>query len=123
MTAAVLELRPQGAELQADDARAVAARERAKLQHLRDEFAMRAKGRELRGEEASEAARSAEWRALSLDLRCALIILAGIEGGEEWRLAGREWRELPPPERAALRAVMRRVHAELGRAWALFSRA
>ena len=67
---------------------------RAKLQGLRDEFAAR----------TVERAPMA-WSRLHLDVRAVLLMLAGVDSGQDvdmWSLALRDWREFSATERAAI---------------------
>jgi hypothetical protein len=94
---------------------------RERLRELRDEFAARARGRRLQGEAATQWARNAEWASLSLDTRCALMVLAGIDGDVP-ELAARAWFAMPEPERWAIAATMRRLRDELERSRGLMAR-
>ncbi len=51
-------------------------------------------------------AESRDWEALSREHRMCLHLLAGIDG-DLTELALREWRELPGPERKAIKAEVR----------------
>ena len=73
---------------------------RARLSQLRDEAA-----RDLSGGRYV-CARSQEWAALPVDLRMAVMMLAGVDGDLRG-LSGRGWREFSPPEREAVRGVLR----------------
>lgn len=65
-------------------------------------------------------AENQEWFALPEDLRMAILLLARIDGDLQ-ALAHRDWRETPPPERAAIKAVSRSVKRHCGRLVALAS--
>lgn len=73
---------------------------RTRLRELQREAAQRcANGR-------SGSAESREWAGLASHYRMALVLLAGIDGEIE-ELALRDWREMPPPERDAIRRQIR----------------
>ncbi|WEM00707.1 hypothetical protein [Delftia tsuruhatensis] len=73
---------------------------RTRLRELQREAAQRASnGR-------SGSAESREWAGLASHYRMALVLLAGIDGEIE-ELALRDWREMPPPERDAIRRQIR----------------
>lgn len=73
---------------------------RIRLRELQREAAQRASnGR-------SGSAESREWAGLASHYRMALVLLAGIDGEIE-ELALRDWREMPPPERDAIRRQIR----------------
>lgn len=74
--------------------------DRAKLSALRAEFASRASGGRY------VCARSKEWAVLPLEFRFAVLLMAGIDGDMD-ALTRRAWREMPLPEREAIRGVMR----------------
>jgi hypothetical protein len=57
-------------------------------------------------------AEAREWTSLHISTRMTVVLLAGIEGEME-ELARREWRELPPPERAAIKAQIRYLADEM----------
>ena len=67
---------------------------------LRDEFVQRA----TRGRVSD--AEALEWRRLDQGHRMALLLLAGIDGDLSV-LSLREWRELPEPERQAIKDQVR----------------
>lgn len=73
---------------------------RTRLRELQREAAQRASnGR-------SGSAESREWAGLASHYRMALVLLSGIDGEIE-ELALRDWREMPPPERDAIRRQIR----------------
>ncbi|WP_295548626.1 hypothetical protein [uncultured Pseudacidovorax sp.] len=76
-----------------------------KIMKLRDEFAVLASNGRF-----NDAA-SREWSGLPLEWRVVLLILAGLGDVKPspslMALAGRSWAEMPPPEREAVRAVVR----------------
>lgn len=73
---------------------------RIRLRELQREAAQRASnGR-------SGSAESREWAGLASHYRMALVLLSGIDGEIE-ELALRDWREMPPPERDAIRRQIR----------------
>lgn len=73
---------------------------RIRLRELQREAAQRASnGR-------SGSAESREWAGLPSHYRMALVLLSGIDGEIE-ELALRDWREMPPPERDAIRRQIR----------------
>lgn len=73
---------------------------RERLRSQRDEALQRASNQRWSNAE------SKEWAALSREHRMSLHLLAGIDGDLP-TLALREWRELPGPERAAIKAEVR----------------
>ncbi|MDR0204395.1 MAG: hypothetical protein LBJ40_19820 [Delftia acidovorans] len=73
---------------------------RARLRELKDDAVRRASNGRWSDAEARE------WSGLHIGTRMAALLLAGIEGEME-ELALREWRELPPPERTAIKAQIR----------------
>ena len=89
-----------------------------KLAALRDEFVRIATD----GQFVDSASR--EWRGIPMNLRMALVLMAGLGGKAESPaiLASREWREMPPPEREALRAMVRSAKRHLGGLTALAAR-
>ena len=89
-----------------------------KLAALRDEFVRIASD----GRFVDSASR--EWRGIPMNLRMALVLMAGLGGKAESPaiLAEREWREMPPPEREALRAMVRSAKRHLGGLTALAAR-
>jgi len=104
----------------ASNTRRVDGPTRKHLMKLRDEFvALATRGR------FNDAA-SREWAALPLELRLVLLMLAGV--GEVQvspalqALAVRAWNEVPPTEREAVRAVVRRGVPPLARLRALAAR-
>ncbi|OJX21467.1 MAG: hypothetical protein BGO79_24410 [Delftia sp. 67-8] len=77
---------------------------RIRLRELQREAAQRASnGR-------SGSAESREWAGLASHYRMALVLLAGIDGEIE-ELALRDWREMPPPERDAIRRQIRALRS------------
>lgn len=77
---------------------------RIRLRDLQREAAQRASnGR-------SGSAESREWAGLASHYRMALVLLAGIDGEIE-ELALRDWREMPPPERDAIRRQIRALRS------------
>ena len=89
-----------------------------KLAALRDEFVRIATD----GRFVDSASR--EWRGIPMNWRMALVLVAGLGGKAESPaiLASREWREMPPPEREALRAMVRSAKRHLGGLTALAAR-
>lgn len=79
---------------------------RARLRMLKDDAVRRASNGRWSDAEARE------WSGLHVGTRMAALLLAGIEGEME-ELALREWRELPPPERAAIKAQVRYLADEM----------
>lgn len=75
---------------------------RARLRKLKDEAVRRSSNGRWSNAEAME------WAALPVNVRMCALLLAGIEGDLE-ELGLREWRELPPPERAAIKAEVRHL--------------
>lgn len=75
---------------------------RARLRAIKDEVVRRASNGRWSDAEARE------WAALPVNVRMCALLLAGIEGDLE-ELGLREWRELPPPERAAVKAEIRHL--------------
>lgn len=65
-------------------------------------------------------AENQEWFGMPEDLRMAILLLANV-GGDLRALADRDWRETPPPERAAIKTVARSVKRHAGRLVALAS--
>lgn len=65
-------------------------------------------------------AENQEWFNLPEELRMAILLLAQVDGDLK-ALAHRDWRETPPPERAAIKAVSRSVKRHCGRLVALAS--
>ena len=76
---------------------------RIRLRELQREAAQRSNGR-------SGSAESREWAGLASHYRMALVLLAGIDGEIE-ELALRDWREMPPPERDAIRRQIRALRS------------
>lgn len=76
---------------------------RQKLTVLRDEFVRIATD----GRFVDSASR--EWRGIPMVWRMALVMMAGAGDDTESleSLAARDWREMPPPEREALRGIVR----------------
>jgi hypothetical protein len=88
---------------------------RARLSQLRDEIVSKVTGGR------HTCARSREWAALPLELRMAVLLLAGVDG-EVSTLARRAWLEMPGPEREAVRGTMRGFARALNGSPALVSR-
>ena len=65
-------------------------------------------------------AENQEWFGLPEELRMAILLLAQVDGDLK-TLAHRDWRETPPPERAAIKAVSRSVKRHGARLIALAS--
>lgn len=89
-----------------------------KLAALRDEFVRIATD----GRFVDSASR--EWRGIPMNWRMALVLMAGLgdEAESPAILASREWREMPPPEREALRGMVRSAKRHLGGLTALAAR-
>lgn len=89
-----------------------------KLMGLRDEFVRIASD----GRFVDAASR--EWRGIPMVWRMALVMMAGAGDDTESleSLAARDWREMPPPERDALRGIVRGAKRHLGRLTALAAR-
>lgn len=89
-----------------------------KLTGLRDEFVRLASN----GRFVDAASR--EWRSIPVVWRMALVMMAGA--GEDTdsleSLAARDWQEMPPPEREAVRGIVRGAKKHLGRLTALAAR-
>ena len=97
--------------IQSDTVRAC----RARLSVLRDEAVARASNGRW------SDAESREWARLSVEHRMALLLLAGIDG-ELSMLAQRAWREMPGPERDAIKAEARRMKSAFGGLFAMAGR-
>ena len=82
---------------------------------LRDEFVAVA------SQKRWSDAESREWARLAETHRMALMLLAGVDG-DIGALALRHWRELPEPERVALKAEARFARREFSRLHALTGR-
>lgn len=69
-------------------------------------------------------AHSREWKRIPLDWRKAFLVKAGIgmDVTDLTPLASRSWQEFPPPERDAVRAVIREVRAIVPKLFALGGR-
>ena len=88
---------------------------RARLAMLRAEAVQRAtRGR-------VKCARSEEWARLPIEVRALLLFVSGVDG-EPDQLARRAWREMPGPEREAIRATMRNLSGVLKVCPALMAR-
>ena len=89
-----------------------------KLAALRDEFVRIATD----GRFVDSASR--EWRGIPMNWRMALVLMAGlgVETESIESLASRDWREMPPPEREALRSMVRSAKRHLGGLTALAAR-
>jgi hypothetical protein len=88
---------------------------RQRLRTLQDEACHRASSGRL------STAESREWTAMPVHFRMAMILLAGLDGEIE-DLAQRDWREMPPPERDAIRRQIRALRAALSQVPALAMR-
>lgn len=82
---------------------------------LRDEFVQMA------SQKRWSDAESREWGHMAETHRMALMLLAGVDG-DLGALAQRHWRELPEPERMALKAEARFARREFSRLHALTGR-
>lgn len=84
--------------------------EMARLMDLRDHFVSLA----TRGRFNDAASR--EWRRLPANWRMGLLLIAGVglDADNLSDLADRDWLEMPPPERAELRSVVRSAKKHLG---------
>ena len=82
---------------------------------LRNEFVQRASG----GRESD--AESLEWTRLEQGHKMALLLLAGIDG-DLAALSHRAWRELPEPERQAIKSEARAMKKSFGAVSALSGR-
>lgn len=67
-------------------------------------------------------ARSREWALIPLELRMALLMMAGIDGDLS-SLSRRSWPEFTPAEKLAVQVALRLVHSGLSRTFALRGRA
>lgn len=81
---------------------------RARLRVLKDDAVRRASNGRWSDAEARE------WSTLHISIRMSVLLLAGIEGELE-ELGRREWRELPPPERNAIKAQIRYMADEMAK--------
>lgn len=81
-----------------------------RLMQLRDEFVSLA----TRGRFHDAASR--EWSRLPSNWRMGLLLIAGVglDADNLSDLAERDWLEMPPPERAELRSVVRSAKKHLG---------
>lgn len=82
---------------------------------LRDEYTQLATGGRVSDSE------SREWLGLDPAHRMVLLLLAGVDG-DLVALANREWREMPPPEKEALKREVRGVKSAFSRLLALSGR-
>lgn len=91
----------------------------------------RARLRVLQNEALSRASRgrwddveAREWAAMDLGVRVCLLILAGVgdDFGVLSALADRHWREVPPPERNAIKGQVRAVRAAMAKVTSLAGR-
>ena len=102
-------------------------------EHLRglSPAACRTRLRELQNEALARASRgrwndveAREWAAMDLGVRVCLLILAGV--GDDFdslsALADRHWREVPPPERAAIKGQVRAMRAAMAKVASLAGR-
>lgn len=87
----------------------------ARLLQLRNEAVQRASGGRF------VCARSKEWAGMPVEVRMALLLVAGVDGDLS-TLARRGWLEFAPPEREAARSAMREFRRALSGAAALCSR-
>lgn len=62
-------------------------------------------------------AESREWNTMDLGPRVCLLILAGVgdDFGALSALADRDWREMPPPERDAIKQQVRAMRAAMSK--------
>lgn len=64
---------------------------------------------------------SRAWKGMDLGHRVCLLILAGV--GDDFdalsALADRDWREMPPPERVAIKREVRSMRAAMSKAFCL----
>lgn len=93
----------------------------ARLMELRDEFVV------LASHGRFHDAASREWSTLPVELRMVLVLLAGVSGVRMdahplQALAVRDWHEMPPAERDAIRAAVRWGAPPLARLRALAAR-
>ena len=58
-------------------------------------------------------AENQEWFGLPEEMRMVILLLAKVSGNLP-ELAGRDWRETPPPERAAIKAATRSLKRPSG---------
>lgn len=65
-------------------------------------------------------AENQEWFGLPEELRMVILLLAQVSGNLP-DLVSRDWRETPPPERAAIKAATRSIKRHSGRLVALAS--
>ncbi len=102
-------------------------------EHLRglSPAACRTRLRQLQNEALERASRgrwndveAREWAAMDLGVRVCLLILAGV--GDDFdglsALADRHWREVPPPERAAIKGQVRAMRAAMAKVASLAGR-
>ena len=82
---------------------------------LRDEYTQLA----TRGRQSDSESR--EWSGLSVGHRMAMLLLAGVDG-DLADLATRDWRELPGPEREAIKSEVRAAKAAFSRMVSLSGR-
>ena len=89
-----------------------------KLCGLRDEFVR------LASDGRFVDAASREWRGIPMVWRMALVMMAGAGSDTDSleSLAARDWQEMPPPEREAVRGIVRGAKKHLGRLTALAAR-
>ena len=80
---------------------------------VREQFAeLRKKYRKQSGRGYIDA-ENQEWFGLPEELRMVILLLAKVSGNLP-ELAGRDWRETPPPERAAIQAATRSLKRHSG---------
>ena len=92
-------------------AQTVRERERAHLRAVADRIRSEKAGRAL-------CRRAAEWLAMPLPHRMAVMMLSGIDGDLS-ALARRAWSEFSPPEKVAVQITVRALRASLDGAYAL----
>lgn len=102
-------------------------------EHLRglSPAACRARLRELQNEALSRASRgrwsdveAREWGNMDLGHRVCLLILAGVGDSFDTlsALAQRDWREMPPPERDAIKLQVRSMREGMAKVFSLAGR-
>lgn len=90
--------------------------QRERLRVLRDELEGQALNRASRDRWRDEE--SSEWSAMDLGIRVCLLILAGVGDSFDTlsSLADRGWREMPPPEREAIKLQVRAMREAMDEA-------
>ena len=119
-----------GAEPANDEAPAAVCDHRAHVsafvrnEHLNRQAALRDEFVRIATDGRFVDAASREWRTIPVVWRMALVMMAGAGDDSESleRLASRDWREMPPPERDSLRGIVRGAKKHLGRLSALAAR-